>query len=242
MDNSNKQIKFIEGPLSRWEEFKYLIDVCYDMFNGIRKLHFVGPCVTFFGSARFTEQHKYYQITLELASKIAQLGFTVMTGGGPGIMEAANRGAKSVYGKSVGCNIKLPLEQMPNPYLDRWVTMDYFFTRKTLLIKYSYAFIVMPGGFGTLDEFFEALTLIQTKKLHNFPVIIFGKEYYKKLIEFMDDLARSGAIKASDNNLIFVTDDIEEAVQWIKTNVEIKDKLAAYNSPNAFSWLFEKKL
>lgn len=239
---SKKQIKFLEGPLSRWKEFKYLLDVCLDMFNGMRGLHFVGPCVTFFGSARFDQNHKYYKVTTELASRVAQLGFTIMSGGGPGIMEAANRGAKSVGGKSVGCNIKLPHEQMQNPYLDRWVLMDYFFTRKTLLIKYSYAFVVMPGGFGTLDELFEALTLIQTKKLSNFPVIIFGSEYHEHLIKFFDNLAKEGAILESDKNLILVTDNMDEAVEYIKSNIQIKDKLASYNSPHAISWLFEKNL
>lgn len=237
---NNKQIKFLEGPLSRWQEFTYLLEVCWDMFVGVRNLHFVGPCISFFGSARFSEQNPYYKTTVNLAARISELGFTIMTGGGPGIMEAANRGAKSVGGKSVGCNIKLPMEQAPNKYLDHWVTMDYFFTRKTMLIKYSYAFIVMPGGFGTMDEFFEALTLIQTKKIINFPMVLFGSEYHKNLIQFINDLAREGAIAPIDKNLILVTDDPDEVVNYIKNNVAIKTNLAQYNSPHASGWLFEK--
>ncbi|NOT36708.1 MAG: TIGR00730 family Rossman fold protein [Saprospiraceae bacterium] len=242
MENSKKQISFLSGPLSRWKEFTYLLDVCFDMFNGIRSLHFVGPCVTIFGSARFNNDHKYYKIAEEIAAGIAQMGFTIMTGGGPGIMEAANKGAKSVNGKSVGCNIKLPFEQKHNPYLDKWVTLDYFFTRKTILIKYSYAFVIMPGGFGTMDEFFEALTLVQTKKLNNFPLILFGKEFHEDLLKFMDDLVTAGTISKEDKDLIYVTDDVQEVINIVKNNGEIKSRLKEYNSPKAITWLFEKKI
>ena len=150
-----KEIQFLEGPQSRWKDFKYTVSVLFEFIKGFRALHFVGPCVTIFGSARFKEDHKYYEQARSLGAEIAQLGFTIMTGGGPGLMEAANRGAKDVGGRSVGCNIVLPIEQHPNSYLDRWVNIKYFFIRKTLLIKYSYAFVVMPGGFGTLDEFYS---------------------------------------------------------------------------------------
>ncbi|MFN8329630.1 MAG: TIGR00730 family Rossman fold protein [Saprospiraceae bacterium] len=240
MNNHNKNIKFLEGPLSRWQEFKYLLDVCWDMFVGVRGLHFVGPCISIFGSARFGPEHPYYKITEQLAGRIASLGFTIMTGGGPGIMEAANKGAREVKGKSVGCNIKLPHEQMPNPYLDHWVTMDYFFTRNTMLIKYSYAFVVMPGGYGTMDEFFEALTLIQTGKISNFPIILFGREYHTDLIRFIDNLATQGAIQPKDKDLILITDDPEEVIRHIKNNVTIRTNLSEYNTPHANSWLFEK--
>lgn len=155
-------------------------------------------------------------------------------------MEAANKGARDVKGKSVGCNIKLPHEQMPNPYLDHWVTMDYFFTRKTMLIKYSYAFVVMPGGYGTMDEFFEALTLIQTGKISNFPIILFGREYHTDLIRFIDNLAKQGAIQPKDKDLILITDDPEEVIRHIKNNVTIRTNLSEYNTPHANSWLFEK--
>ena len=169
------EIKFLSGPQSRWKELTFTISVLFEFIKGFRALHFIGPCVTIFGSARFVDGHPYYEKTEELAGKIAQLGFTILTGGGPGIMEAANKGAQEVGGRSVGCNIKLPHEQKPNPYLDKWVNIKYFFVRKVLLVKYSFAFVVMPGGFGTLDEFFEALTLIQTKMIDEFPIVIFDK-------------------------------------------------------------------
>src|SRR5665647_1550519 len=138
---TKKEIKFLEGPQSRWHDFKYIISVLFEFIKGFRALHFIGPCVTIFGSARFKEDHKYYQQARQLAGEIAQLGFTIITGGGPGIMEAANRGAKEVGGRSVGCNIVLPIEQHPNPYLDRWVNMKHFFVRKVLLVKYSYCLL-----------------------------------------------------------------------------------------------------
>ena len=177
------EIKFLAGPQNKWREFKFAFSVLIEFIKGFRALYNVGPCVTIFGSARYKEDHQYYKQTQTIAGEIAKLGFTIMTGGGPGIMEAANRGAKEVGGKSVGCNIVLPHEQAHNPYLDKWVNIKYFFVRKTLLIKYSYAFVVMPGGFGTLDEYFEALTLIQTKKLSEFPIIIFDIEFHKKIME-----------------------------------------------------------
>ncbi len=165
---SKEEEVFLEGPHSRWQEFVFLLKVFWEFIYGFRKLHFTGPCVTVFGSARFAETNPYYQMARQMGQEIAKLGFTVITGGGPGIMEAANRGAKDVGGKSIGCNIVLPHEQNPNPYLDKWVDFDYFFVRKVLLSKYSYAFVVLPGGYGTLDEFFESLTLIQTGKFKNF--------------------------------------------------------------------------
>ncbi len=151
-----------------------------------------------------------------MGAGIARLGFTVMTGGGPGIMEAANRGAKEAGGCSVGCNIKLPFEQVPNEYLDRSVTLYYFFVRKTLLVKYSYAFVVMPGGAGTLDELFEALTLIQTGKIQNFPIVIMGTEYWRELTDLLNKMARLGTINAADVDLVYVTDSVEEAIEHIR--------------------------
>ena len=177
---------FLEGPRSRGSELKSLLTIVAEFIRGFRALHFVGPCVTVFGSARFKEDHPYYALARTVGQRLAQLGFTVMTGGGPGIMEAANRGAKEAGGRSVGCNIVLPEEQKPNPYLDRWVTFRHFFVRKVMLVKYSYAFVVMPGGIGTLDEFFETLTLIQTKKIESFPVILFVKDYWRPLVEFLE--------------------------------------------------------
>lgn len=213
---TKKEIQFLEGPQSRWKDFKYILSVFFEFIKGFRALHFVGPCVTVFGSARFKEDHYYYKQAKELSGKIAQLGFTIMTGGGPGIMEAANRGAKEVGGKSVGCNIVLPHEQSHNPYLDKWVNIKYFFIRKMLLLKYSYAFIVMPGGFGTLDEFYEALTLVQTKKIEMFPIIIFDKEFYQKILDHHKVLVEAGTISETDTELYLVTDSIPETITYIK--------------------------
>jgi uncharacterized protein (TIGR00730 family) len=173
--------------------------------------------VTVFGSARFTEDHRYYTAARELGSALAELGLTVMTGGGPGIMEAANRGAKEAGGRSVGCNIRLPLEQKPNPYLDRWVTFDHFFVRKVVLFKYSYAFVIMPGGLGTVDELFEALTLIQTGKISNFPIIVHGKEYWRDVAELMRKMVENGTASESDLDLLYFTDSIEETMDIIRT-------------------------
>ena len=182
------EIQFLEGPSSRWQDFKFVLKVCVEFIRGFRALNFIGPCVTIFGSARFKEDSEYYDLTRRFAAEVSKLGFTILTGGGPGLMEAANRGAKDVGARSVGCNIVLPMEQEPNPYLDKWVNIRYFFVRKTLLIKYSYAFVIMPGGFGTLDELFEAMTLIQTGKIMAFPVIIFCKDYHKEMIEHIEKM------------------------------------------------------
>src|SRR5919198_5794864 len=180
---------FLEGPNSRIAEFCTLLRVMRDFLRGYRALHFVGPCVTVFGSARVKPDDRHYELAMKMGAAIARLGFTVMTGGGPGIMEAANRGAKEVGCRSVGCNIELPFEQSSNTYLDRCVRLHYFFVRKALLIKYSYAFVVMPGGAGTLDELFNALTLIQTEKINNFPIVIMGTDYWKELLYFLDKMA-----------------------------------------------------
>jgi len=239
---TKKEIKFLEGPQSRWYDFKYAISVFSEFIKGFRGLHFVGPCVTVFGSARFKEDHEYYKQARELSGEIAKLGFTILTGGGPGIMEAANRGAKDVGGRSVGCNIVLPIEQHPNPYLDRWVNMKFFFVRKVLLIKYSYAFIVMPGGFGTLDEFFEAITLVQTKKIKGFPIIIFNKEYHKDLLAHNERMMQEGTISANDPSLYLVTDSIEEAIKYIKEKSIDAFKLQYAKAPKPFWGFFEKGL
>ena len=206
----------LEGPHSRFDEFFTLFRIMADFLRGFRVLHFVGPCVTVFGSARTKPGSPEYELAREMGAGIARLGFTVMTGGGPGIMEAANRGAKEAGGRSVGCNIRLPFEQAPNEYLDRCVTMYYFFVRKTLLVKYSYAFVVMPGGAGTLDEFFEALTLIQTGKIQNFPIVVMGTEYWQELTELLQKMARLGTIAPADLDLVFVTDSVEAALEHIR--------------------------
>lgn len=206
----------LEGPHSRFEEFFTLFRIMADFLRGFRVLHFVGPCVTVFGSARIKPDAPEYQIAREMGAGIARLGFTVMTGGGPGLMEAANRGSKEIGGRSVGCNIKLPFEQQPNDYLDRCVTLNYFFVRKLLLIKYSYAFVVLPGGAGTLDELFEALTLIQTGKIQNFPIVIMGTDYWRELVGLLEKMAKLGTISTADLHLVYVTNSVEEALEHIR--------------------------
>lgn len=236
------EIQFLEGPQSRWKDFKYAVSVFFEFIKGFRALHFVGPCVTVFGSARFNEDHPFYKDARKLSGEIAKLGFTIMTGGGPGIMEAANRGAKDVGGKSVGCNIILPHEQNHNPYLDKWVDIKYFFLRKMLLIKYSYAFVVMPGGFGTLDEFYEALTLVQTKKIDMFPIIIWDKEFYKSILLHNQLMAKEGTISINDENLYLVSESIEQTVAYIKER-SIRAFGLKYMEPRKpFRGFFEKGL
>jgi uncharacterized protein (TIGR00730 family) len=235
-----KDIRFLQGPQSRWKEFTFAIKVLIEFIKGFRKLHFVGPCVTVFGSARFKEDHPYYQKARELSARIAELGFTIMTGGGPGIMEAANRGAKEVGGRSVGCNIVLPFEQNPNPYLDKWVDIKYFFVRKTLLIKYSYAFVVMPGGFGTLDEYYEALTLIQTKMLSEFPIIIFDKDFHQKILDHNQVMKEKATISPEDLSLCLFTDSVDEALEHLKVHAINKFGLKHEPVRKLRWWLFEK--
>lgn len=239
---NNFEIKFLDGPQNRRKEFFFALRVLFEFIKGFRKLHFVGPCVTVFGSARFDENHEYYKKTVQLSGEVAKLGFTIMTGGGPGIMEAANRGAKEVGGRSVGCNIVLPFEQHQNPYLDKSVDIKYFFVRKTLLIKYSYAFIVMPGGFGTMDEYFEALTLIQTKMLLEFPIIIFDTEYHKELIDHIELMKQKGTISPEDLQLCLFTDSVEEAIQHLKKNAIDKFNLTHEKPRKRLWWLLEKKI
>jgi uncharacterized protein (TIGR00730 family) len=201
---------FFSGPQSRLKEFWFSVKVLFEFIKGFRAMHFLGPCVTVFGSARFKEEHEYYKLAVSVGETVSEMGFTVMTGGGPGIMEAANRGAKNAGGKSVGCNIILPFEQHPNPYLDKWMNFRYFFVRKVLLSKYSYAFVVLPGGFGTMDELFEALTLIQTRKIKRFPVVLMGKEYHRELFEHIKLMADYGTIDKQDMELFLLTDSVLE--------------------------------
>jgi uncharacterized protein (TIGR00730 family) len=172
-----KELVYLEGPKSRSYELGFAWKVFKQFIKGFRILHFVGPCITVFGSARFKEKEFFYDKAKEFGKRIADIGFTTMTGGGPGIMEAANRGAFENGGMSVGCNIQLPFEQKVNSYVHTSITFEHFFVRKTMLVKYSYAFIIMPGGFGTMDEFFETITLIHTKTISQFPIVLFGKEY-----------------------------------------------------------------
>jgi hypothetical protein len=231
----------LEGPHSRTSEFLMLLRMCSDYLHGLRALHFIGPCVTVFGSARIQPSDRHYEMAREIGAAMPELGFTVLTGGGPGIMEAANRGAYEVGGRSVGCNIQLPAEQKPNPFLDRSVTISFFSIRKTLLIKYSYAFVVFPGGFGTLDEMFEALTLIQTGKLKNFPIVLMGIDYWRELMLLIEKMARLGTISPIDLRLLHITDSVEEAVAHIRKNaIEPFGLVPAVR--RHFPWLLERGL
>jgi len=209
-------IRFLQGPQSRRLELWHAIQIFLEFVRGFRALHFVGPSVTVFGSARFPESHRYYALARELGARLAWAGFTVMTGGGPGIMEAANRGAKEAGGASIGCNIELPKEQQPNPYLDRWISFRHFFVRRVMLVKYSYAFIAMPGGFGTLDEVFETATLVQTGKIQQFPLVLMGRDYWEPLLVFMRErLVAERTVESEDVDRFIVTDSPEEAVELI---------------------------
>ena len=176
---------FLDHPRARSEDIESAARIFLEFIQGFEALDIDRPCVTVFGSARFLDGHRYYNLAREVGKALARSGFAVMTGGGPGIMEAANRGAREAGGLSLGCNIVLPAEQKPNAYLDRCVNFDHFFVRKVMLLKYSCAFVVMPGGFGTLDEIFETMTLMQTGKINPFPVIIMGTDFWTPLRSFI---------------------------------------------------------
>lgn len=209
--------KLLEGPQNRGSEFIRIVRIALEFVRGFRRLHFVGPCVTVFGSARFTEGHPYYKLGRQVGAAIVKEGFTVMTGGGPGLMEAANRGAKEARGHSVGCNIELPEEQQPNPYLDTFVQFRYFFVRKVMLVKYSHGFVVLPGGFGTMDEIFETATLIQTGKIPSFPLILMGTEYWRPLFEMLrGTMLPHGTVEAADIDRLQLTDSPEVAIAAVE--------------------------
>lgn len=240
--DASSDIVLLEGPRSRIRELGTILRAGRDFIRGYRALHFVGPCVTIFGSARLTEAHPAYAQARELGAAVAQAGFTVMTGGGPGVMEAANRGARDVGGPSVGCNIELPFEQQPNPYLDRTVTCRYFFVRKVLLFKYSYAFVAMPGGLGTLDELAEALTLIQTGKIKQFPVVLMDRLYWAPFTDMLQTMVNAGTISVGDLDLMIVTDSVAEAVAHIKHHAIKRFGLTRATPPRPRRWLGERAL
>jgi uncharacterized protein (TIGR00730 family) len=215
--------RFLRGPRSRRAEAIEVVRIAAQFVYGFRKLHFLGPCVTVFGSARFDEDNRYYDMARELGARLARGGFAVMTGGGPGIMEAANRGAWEAGGTSVGVNIDLPHEQAPNQYLHKWLEFDYFFVRKVMMVKYSYAFVVLPGGLGTMDEIFETATLIQTDKIEDFPIVVMGRDYWGPVLDFMRHrMVAAGTIDAEDVDRLWVTDKPEEAVRRIQHTVAYK--------------------
>ena len=224
-----------EQHYKSWNEIKTndswaIFKIMGEFVNGFEKMSAIGPCVSIFGSARTDENHPYYKLAVEVAEKIAKNGYGIITGGGPGIMEAGNRGANKAGGTSVGLNIDLPFEQHNNPYIDpdKSINFDYFFVRKVVFVKYSQGFVVMPGGFGTLDELFEAITLIQTKKVGSFPVILVGTEFWKGLIEWIKNtLLENGNISPEDLDLIHLVDTSDEVVS-ILDNFYKKNNL----SPN----------
>lgn len=214
MDLTEKLL--IDGPRRKIDDTIRVTNLMMEFLRGFHELRNLGPCVTFFGSARFCDDHKYYELCRITAQMVANLGYTIMTGGGPGIMEAANRGAKEVGAQSIGCNILLPQEQKPNPYLDKFVEFKHFYVRKVMLLRYSYAFVIMPGGFGTLDEVFETLTLMQTKKIHRFPVVMMGLDFWQPLKNFItDSLLKKGTISEDDTGLLLYTDDPKEAADYV---------------------------
>lgn len=230
--------RFFAGPESRRSELSRTFRIAWEFIRGFRTLHFVGPAVTVFGSARFDETHRYYQMAREVGERLARAGFTTMTGGGPGIMEAANRGAKEGGGASLGCSIQLPHEQAGNPYLDVMIEFHYFFVRKVMLVKYSYAFIVLPGGFGTMDEIFETATLIQTGKMQDFPIVIMGSNYWRPLIKLLEDkMVPEGTIDQEDVDRLTITDSPEEAVSQVLQSARCKFGLEWEPKP---SWLLRE--
>lgn len=232
----------LSGPKSRLKELTTIFKVSVDFIKAFRTLHFAGPAVTIFGSARTEPGTTYYELARTMGAECAKIGFTVITGGGPGIMEAGNRGAHEAGGRSIGVNIELPFEQHINPYVDRSVDMHYFFTRKTILVKYSYAFIVMPGGAGTMDEMFETMTLIQCRKLRNFPIVLMGKDYWKPLMDFVYTMAEAGTISPDDPELIFFTDDPKEAIAHLQRHAVRQFGLKKRFLPEAKSILGEHQI
>jgi uncharacterized protein (TIGR00730 family) len=232
---------FLEGPQGRGFELRHLWRVFSEYVRALRTLHFVGPCVTVFGSARFGDGHPAYALAREVGAALAEEGFTVMTGGGPGLMEAANRGAKDAGGSSIGCNIILPEEQAANPYLDRLVTFRYFFIRKVMLVKYSYGFVAMPGGFGTLDEVFETATLIQTGKIRGFPIVLIGSDFWAPFLSFLrEQLLAASTIDPEDVDRMVVTDSPAEAARHISEVAMKRFGLRYRQVPRRRKWLLER--
>lgn len=233
-----KEHIYLEGPKDRSYELFFALRVFRQFIKGFRTLHFIGPCITVFGSARFKEEHPYYALARECGKRIALLGFNTMTGGGPGIMEAANRGAFENGGKSIGCNIQLPFEQKINPYVTTSITFEHFFVRKVLLVKYSFAFLILPGGVGTMDEFYETLTLVQTKTITQFPIVLLGRSYFQPVMDYLHFMAEQGTISPEDINLVLLTDSVDEAMdhisKYIRTNYSVKPRKKQW-------WLFERK-
>ncbi len=215
----------MENTQKDWNEFKSndswsIFKIMSEFVEGYDRMSKIGPCVSIFGSARTKEENPYYQLGVDIADKLARAGYGIITGGGPGLMEAANKGAQQAQGKSVGLNIDLPFEQNHNPFIDQEhnLEFDYFFVRKVIFVKYSQAFVILPGGFGTLDEFFEAMTLIQTKKIAKRPVVLVGTSYWSGLLNWVEEtmLLKENNISKDDLTLYKLVDSAEEAVEHIE--------------------------
>jgi uncharacterized protein (TIGR00730 family) len=216
---SDGDLALLRGPDDLLVDFDRAVKVFNEFVTGCRALYDIGPAVTVFGSARFEAGHRYYEMARELGSKLAEAGLAVITGGGPGIMEAANRGAREAGGLSIGCNIELPHEQQPNPYLDRSLHFDYFFVRKVMLVKYSSGFVFMPGGLGTLDEVFETLTLVQTGKMESFPCVAMGQKFWEPMIDFAaESMHREGTVEPGEVE-IEISDMPGEAASYIQREI-----------------------
>jgi uncharacterized protein (TIGR00730 family) len=208
--------RYLRGPQTRRFELVHALHIFHEYLRGLRALHSVGPSITVFGSARLHETTPAYALGRQLGAELATAGFTVMTGGGSGLMEAANRGAKDVGGRSVGCNIELPREQAPNRYLDLVVTFRHFFVRKVMLVKYSAGFVALPGGFGTFDELFETATLIETGKIADFPIVLLGRDFWQPIVDVLRaDLLASGTVGVEDLAHLHICDDADDAVAYV---------------------------
>jgi len=212
-----------------WRLFRILSE----FVEGFEELSDIGPAVSIFGSARFSPRNRHYKKAVEVAKLLSENGYAIITGGGGGIMEAANRGARLNKGKSVGLNITLPKEQKPNPYQNVSLNFRYFFARKVMFVKYAIGYVCMPGGFGTLDEFFEALTLIQTHKIYPFPLILFGRDYWTPLVDFLNrSMVKYSTISPEELNIITITDDPVEVVDIINRHRDWKLKMKAVVKPS----------
>ncbi len=214
--NGHRDFDFLSGAESWLRDLRNTFQIGREFWHGFNCLRRLGPTVTVFGSARFNEGHPAYDLGVRVGSALAQAGYTVMTGGGPGVMEAANRGAREAGGYSVGCNIQLPVEQFANPYLDLNIEFEHFFVRKVMLVKYSSAFVILPGGFGTLDEIFETLNLIETNKIERFPLVVMGTDYWRDMGAFVDNSLRpSGAISEGSADNLILTDSIDDMLSAV---------------------------
>ena len=211
---------FLSGRRKKQADVESAVGIFLEMLRGFELINVPDPCVTVFGSARILEGHPHYRMARELGARLASAGFAVMTGGGPGLMEAANRGARDSGGYSAGCSIRLPHEQKVNDYLDSYVEFEHFFVRKVMLVKYSCAFVILPGGFGTLDEAFEIAILVQTSKLSRFPIVLMGSEFWAPVRDFVQGkMVEDKLIDEADLAIVKLTDDVDEAVDWIKTGM-----------------------